>query len=83
MISGISAVAVRLLQVSEDGETLIIAEPKGLARTAFYPNCFFKVDAGDGTDRFFYLCDSGAEIWGDTAEETLSKVNHHIRDLQH
>ena len=79
MISGISAVAVRLIQVTEDGQTHIVTQSKGPVQTAFYQNCFFKVETGECPGRLFYLCDTGEEIWGNTPEEALASVNDYVR----
>ena len=83
MISGISAVAVRLLQVVENGEKHIVAEPKGQAQTEFYKNGFFQVQEGNGRGRLFFLFESGEEVWGNTPEETLAHVNARIAANHH
>jgi hypothetical protein len=83
MITGISAVAVRLMQVNENGEKHIIAEPKGPAQTEFYKNGFFRVEGGEMPGRVFFLFDTGEEIWADTPEEALSTVNARIKERHH
>lgn len=83
MITGISAVAVRLVQVVENGEKHIVAEPKGQAQTEFYKNGFFRVEAGASPGRLFYLLDSGEEVWGNSPEEALAQVNERIRACHH
>jgi hypothetical protein len=84
MIHGISAVAVRLLQVVENGRTHIIAEPKGQPQTEFYTNGFFRVEeAGDTLGHLFFVFETGEEVWGNTPEEMLAHVNEHIRAGHH
>ncbi len=79
MNPGISAVAVRLLQVVERGETHIVAVPKGQPQTEFYKNGFFRVESEDCHGKLFFVLDSGEEIWGDTPEEALAHVNAVVR----
>jgi hypothetical protein len=83
MISGISAVAVRLLQVMENGEKHIVAEAKGQAQTEFYKNGFFRVESGSCPGSLFFVFESGEEIWGDTPEEALAHVNARIAATHH
>ena len=84
MIRGISAVAVRLLQVMENGRKHIVAEAKGQPQTEFYTHGFFRVEEDNGfCGRLFFVFDNGEEVWGDTPEEMLAHVNEHIKAHHH
>jgi len=84
MIHGISAVAVRLIQILENGANHIVAEPKGQPQTEFYTNGFFRVEeSGEQHGHLFFVFESGEEIWGDTPEEMLAHVNAHIKAQHH
>ena len=83
MISGISAVAVRLLQVMENGEKHIVFFFNVKAKTEFYKNGFFRVESGNCPGSLFFVFESGEEIWGDTPEEALAHVNARIASTHH